>query len=168
MTKDGVQHTLQTIQGNGPTPPGTPVILRTETTVPVTPPVNPLMAGENWAPLLALLAGFALICGLAAKFVTGKLSDFKEAHDEVHKMVDRRLDDVEHDTKGLRARQDAVEHMRSKDEARFVKLEGEISAFKEAVVRIERNQEKFAEAEAAGRKEIIQSLRELREVKPRS
>lgn len=146
---------------------GTPVTIAT-TVQPSTPPTaNPLMAGDNWAPLIALLAGFALIMGLAAKYVTGKLSDYKEAHNPVHALIDRRLDEVEHDAKSLRTRQDAVEHLRSKDEARFVKLEGEISAFKDAVVRIERNQEKFAEDEKQGRKEIIESIRELREVRPR-
>ena len=162
------QHTSQTIQQpNAQIPQGTPVIMRTETTVPVTPPINPLMSGDNWGPFLTMLGGFAMICAVAARYVTGKLADFKEAHGHVHALIDRRLDEVEHDTKGLRSRQDASEHLRSKDEARFVKLEGEISAFKDVVVRIERNQEKFADEEKAGRKEIIESIRELREVKPR-
>lgn len=125
------------------------------------------MSGDNWAPFLTMLAGFALLIGFAAKYVAGKLADFKEAHMPVHALIDRRLDEVEHDSKSLRARQDAVEHLRSKDEARFVKLEGEISAFKDVVVRIERNQERYADEEKTGRKEIIESIRELREVKPR-
>jgi signal transduction histidine kinase len=162
-------HTTQTIQQPVPPNAGAVSIMRSESLVPAPGVVqpNPLMAADNWVPLLSLIAAMALIVGLFAKHVTGKIAEFEKAHKPVHDNLTDDIKELKHETKNLRGRQDGLEAQRAKDEARFVKLESDIQGFRETAQRIERNQEKQAEAEAKGREEIIASIRELREVKPR-
>lgn len=143
-----------------PIPNGTPVAANTTTTTYVQAP-NPLMSMETWAPLVVFLLGIAGIMTIFGKIITGKIGDYKDAHQPIHDNINKDIKDLEHEQKNLRSRQDALERERAKDDARFVKLEGEISAFKDTAARIEKGLEKLEANEARGRAEIIESIREI-------
>lgn len=149
-------------------PHNQPVASSTTTTIVPVQTQNPLMSMDTWAPLVVFLLGIAGIMTIFGKAITGKISDYKDAHQPIHDNINKDIKDLEHEQKNLRSRQDALESARGKDEARFVKLEGEISTFKDTAARIEKALEKLEATEARGRAEIIESIREIskRDLKP--
>lgn len=133
----------------------------TTTQVPTQPPTNPLMDGANWSGLFTLLAGIALIMGLVTKYITGKFADYKEVHKPVHDGVDRELATINHKLNNERSRTDQLERSRQADVERIVRLETNFHAIEKGQERIEHAIDQMKDENAAGRAEIIQSLREM-------
>ncbi|KQO13423.1 hypothetical protein [Sphingomonas sp. Leaf242] len=141
---------------------GTPVVIRTETQVPVTPPQNKdamfnvTQAGVYLAFVVLLIT--AVVSSM--KWLDGKLEklgvrvsdEMKEVKQDV-KDAERRILDVERQSVAL--------------DKRLALQEQESRAIKDGQDRIEHRLEKMEKEGKEGRAEIIESLRELREVKPR-
>lgn len=137
------------------------------TQVPVSPPVNPLIDGSNWTGFLTLVAGIALIMGVFTKYVTGRFTDYKETHKPLHDEINRNFHSVRNDSTVDRARIHALESFRQSDVERIVRLETNQLAIERGQQRIEKTLDDMKHDGAEARAEIIQSLRELRDVRPK-
>ncbi|MES3097278.1 hypothetical protein [Sphingomonas aerolata] len=161
-----IQHPTQTVAS------GTPVIMRTETTVPVQQPAtNPLMDLTFWAPFLAVLTAIMLLGGLVSKHIVGKIGDYKEAHKPVHDGIDAKLIAIEHKLNGERQRVNILETYRNGDIERIVKLETNMHNIEKSQERIEHALEKMS-VDLGNRidhwsEALSLSIREVRDVKPR-
>ena len=169
MAKDGYQHTSQTVQSPGAatSPHGTPVYIRTETAVPASAPIDPT-SFEFWTPILAFVILVAGVLALFSKHITGKFSEFEKVHRPAHEAIDKTLHRLANEASTDRARINTLERSRENDVQRIVALEINMAHIKDSQGRIEHQLEKMEAEGAKGRAEIIESLRELREVKPRS
>jgi hypothetical protein len=153
---------------------GTPVIMRAETTMPVQQVTaqNPLMDLAIWAPFLAIVTAMLVLGGLFSKHITGKIGDYKETHKPVHDSIDAKLIAMEHKINGERARVNILETYRNTDIERIVKLETNMHNIEKSQERIEHALEKMS-VDLGNRidhwsEALSLSIREVREVKPRS
>lgn len=167
------QHTTHTIQQPQATvQQGTPVIMRTETTVPVTTPSVPSPTSfEFWTPIL----GFALLVSgalaLFSKHITGKFSEFEKSHKPIHDSMDRDIKSLEHKLANERARIDTLDRERQKDVERIVKVETQLNSIEKGQERIEHGLEKMA-LDLGHRidgwaEQFSASIREVRSVTPK-
>ena len=141
---------------------GTPVYLRTETTVPSQPPANPMMALENWAPVLALILAAAAVLTLFTKSITGKIGEFAASHKLTHDALDKNIHGLRNDLASTGASVRQLEQFRNADVERIVRLETNLHNIEKGQERIENTLEKNAAENAKGRAEIIDNLREWR------
>lgn len=114
--------------------------------------------------LVELAAGFSTIvgaCGFLMRYIT---RDVKRDIDETGKD----LGDVKHSLKNQTTRITALEMIRTSDIERIVKLETNLTNLERGQERIEHALEKMEREGKEDRAEIIDSLRELRSVSPKS
>lgn len=111
----------------------------------------------EWA---AALGTISAACGIIVRAVTKDVSNGLSSLGERH-------DDLKHSLKNQITRIDAIEHLRVDDMARLVRLEANYENLQRGQARIEHQLEKMEADSASGRAEIIESLRELRNVSPR-
>lgn len=76
----------------------------------------------------------------------------------------REIEAIKHSHKNLKTEVQALDHMREKDVERIVKLETNLASLEKGQDRIEKRLDGMAEDSADARKEIIESIRELRAV----
>lgn len=107
---------------------------------------------------IAVPIGIIRWCG---NFVSGEV-------EESEKRIQTTLDDHRHRIGNVTGRVDAIERLRMADVERLVKLETNYANLERGQARIEHQLEKMESDSAAGRAEIIESLRELRQVSPRT
>lgn len=107
---------------------------------------------------VAVPIGIIRWCG---NFVSGEV-------EESEKRLQATLDDHRHRIGNVTGRVDAIERLRVADVERLVKLETNYANLERGQARIEHQLEKMEADSAAGRAEIIESLRELRQVSPRT
>lgn len=161
-----VQHPAQTVAQ------GTPVIMRSETTVPIQQPtVNALMDLGAWGPFLAILGAIAMLGGLFNKHIGGKIGDFKEGHKPVHDSLDGKIVEITHKMNNDRQRIQILEQHRGADIERIVKLETNLHNIEKSQDRIEAALEKMS-VDLGNRIDhwsdvLGASIREVRDVKPR-
>ncbi|WP_336869497.1 hypothetical protein [Sphingomonas sanguinis] len=89
----------------------------------------------EWAAGLATVSTAA---GLIVRAIT------KEAMNKIALLADKH-DDLKHQIKNQTARIDAVEHLRTADVERIVKLESAVQAIDKAMERVERGQDKLTD-----------------------
>jgi biopolymer transport protein ExbB/TolQ len=150
---------------------GTPVIMRTETTVPVPQPVINPYSFEFWTPILAFAMLVSGALALFSRSITGKIGDFKDAHKPLHDAIDGKLTDISHKMANDRQRIQILEQHRGQDIERIVKLETNLHNIEKSQERIENALEKMA-VDLGNRIDhwsnaLSSSIREVREVKPR-
>ncbi|RSU72283.1 hypothetical protein BRX37_19305 [Sphingomonas sp. S-NIH.Pt3_0716] len=111
----------------------------------------------EWAAALATVAG---ACGLVTRAIT---------KDVARDVVELRKDDsdLRHSLKNQATRIDAIEHLRTADVERIVKLESAVQSFDKAIERVERGQEKLATAINDRFDILAESIREIRIVTPK-
>lgn len=166
------QHTSQTIQHPQSVPQGTPVIMRTETTVPVSTPVVPSQTSfEFWTPVLGFAVLVSAALAMFGKHITGKFSEFEKAHKPEHDAIKRELEGMGHKLANERQRIDALDRDRQKDVERIVKLETQLHSIEKGQERIEHALEKMA-ADLGNRidgwaEQFSTSIREVRNVAPK-
>ncbi len=97
-------------------------------------------------------------CG---NFVSGEV-------EESEKRTQTTLEDHRHRIGNVTGHVDAIERLRITDVERLVKLETNYANLERGQARIEHQLEKMEADSASGRAEIIESLRELRNVSPRA
>ena len=112
----------------------------------------------EWA---AALVTISAACGIIVRAVTKDVANGLMSLGERH-------NDLKHSVKNQISRIDAIEHLRVDDMARLVKLETNYANLERGQARIEHQLEKMEADNASGRAEIIESLRELRNVSPRA
>lgn len=154
------------IHHSGPTTPVT-----VATTVQAPPSPNPLLMLENWTPFMAAIIAVAGIVALFTKHISARLADFKAIHTPVHDVLDRDIKDISHKLANERQRIEALERSRSQDVERIVKLETQFDSILKSHERVEKAVEKIPE-EMGHRmdkwaEQLSQSIREIREVKPK-
>ena len=151
---------------------GTPVIMRTETTVPVSQPtINPY-SFEFWTPILAFAMLVSGALALFSKSITSKIGDFKDTHKPVHDAIDGKLTEMSHKMANDRQRIQTLEQHRGQDIERIVKLETNLHNIEKSQERIENALEKMS-VDLGNRidhwsEQLSQSIREVRDVRPRT
>ncbi|MBM6577103.1 hypothetical protein KCP91_12040 [Microvirga sp. SRT01] len=150
---------------------GTPIITRTETTIPISQPVNPMMTLENWMPLLGLIMAVATIVGLFTKHITSKFAEFEKAHKPIHDTLERDIRQLEHKLSNEKQKIEILDNNRQKDVERIVKLETQLHSIEKGQERIEHALEKMT-SDLGGRidqwaEQFATSLREVRNVTAR-
>lgn len=162
-------HTSHTVQSPGveTSAQGTPVYMRTETTVPVTPPPAPPTAFEFWTPVLAFVMLVAGVLALFGKHLTTKFSEFEKSLKPLHEATDKALQRLANEATVDRAKIQQLEQFRNADVERIVRLETNLSNIEKGQARIENTLEKNADERKKSTFEILQMLSELREGKPR-
>lgn len=143
-------------------PDGTPIVIRTETQVPVTPPKS------NDAMFNVTQAGVYL--GFIVLHITSIVTCMKWLDGKLEKLgmrVGEEVKEVRSDVKVAEQRILANEKDVVALDKRLSLQEAESKAIKDGQDRIEDRLEKMEKDGKEGRAEIIDSLRELREVKPR-
>jgi biopolymer transport protein ExbB/TolQ len=166
QTTTHIQHPSQTVQQ------GTPIIMRTETSVPApTPAIPNPYTFEFWTPILAFAVLVSAALALFSKHITSKIGDFKEVHKGTHDTLDTKFLDLTHKLANDRQRIQILEQHRGADIERIVKLETNLHNIEKSQERIEHALEKMSVdlgnridswANALGA-----SIREVRDVKPR-
>lgn len=120
--------------------------------VAVTPPTATsyvMLIGE-WALALAAIGTVvALLYKLLTRDISRDVSD-----------VSKRIGDVDHRTRGVATRVDALEHLRTADIERIVRVETAVTGIKETTARIEQTLDKNFDS-------LATSIREIRNVAPR-
>lgn len=112
----------------------------------------------------AALATVATACGLIVKHVTKDVArDVAELKNDFVESVA----DLKHTVKNQASRIDAVEHLRTADVERIVKVEAAVQSFDRAVERVERGQEKLNETINDRFDTLAASIREIRVVSPK-
>jgi len=166
------QHTTQTMQHPQMINPGTPVIMRSETTVPVSQPTMPSPTSfEFWTPILAFALLVSGALALFSKHITGKFTEFERAHKPEHDAMKRDMEAMGHKLANERQRIDALDRDRQKDVERIVKLETQLHSIEKGQERIEHALEKMA-ADLGNRidgwaEQFSTSIREVRNVNPK-
>jgi len=82
--------------------------------------------------------------------------------------VARDTADLAHRVKNQASRIDALEHHRTSDIERVVKLEAAVQSFDRAIERVERGQEKLSDTLNDRFDMLAESIREIRNVSPKS
>lgn len=93
--------------------------------------------------------------------ITKRISDHHAAN------VKPQIEAVDHRSRNHGTRLDAIEHLRTTDIERIVKLEAAVTGFERSIERIEKGQEKLAENMQSGFDALATSIREIRTVSPR-
>jgi len=74
----------------------------------------------------------------------------------------RDIEAIKHSHKNLKMEVQALDHMREKDVERIIKLETNLASLEKGQERIEKRLDTMADDSAEARKEIVESIRELR------
>lgn len=162
-------HTAHTVQSPGveTSALGTPVYMRTETTVPVQPaPVSPT-SFEFWTPVLAFAIAIATIGALFSKHITSKFSEFEKALKPLHDATEKALHRLANEATVDRAKIQQLEQFRNADVERIVRLETNLSNIEKGQARIENTLEKNADEQKKSTFEIMAMLSDMRESKSR-
>lgn len=166
------QHTTQTVQRPVTMQQGTPVIMRTETTMPApTPAVPGPTSFEFWTPILAFAMLVSGALALFSRSISNKVAEFEKVHKPIHDGLDRDMKSLEHKLANERQKIDQLERSRSSDVERIVKLETQLHSIEKGQERIEHALEKMA-GDLGNRidgwaEQFSTSIREVRDVKPR-
>lgn len=160
-------HTAQTVQSPGveTSAQGTPVYMRTETTVPVTP--APPTAFEFWTPVLAFVMLVAGVLALFGKHLTAKFVEFEKSMKPLHDATEKALHRLANEATVDRAKIQQLEQFRNADVERIVRLETNLSNIEKGQARIENTLEKNADEQKKSTFEIMALLSDLRESKSR-
>jgi hypothetical protein len=135
---------------------------------PPQPQPNPLMSMETWTPFLLFLGAVAAIVGLFAKHIASKITDFKEVHKPVHDAIDKELSEFRINLEHKTSRIEQMERSRIADVERIVKLETNITNIEKGQARIETSIDKMMNAHQSNFEQLAQSIRELRDVRPKN
>jgi septal ring factor EnvC (AmiA/AmiB activator) len=152
--------------------PGTPVIMRTETTVPAPIPAVPGPTSfEFWTPILAFSMLVSGALALFSRSISNKVAEFEKVHKPIHDSLERDFKALEHKLNNERAKIDQLERSRGSDVERIVKLETQLHSIEKGQERIEHALEKMA-GDLGNRidgwaEQFSASIREVRDVKPR-
>ena len=160
-------HSTPTTTGGHSVMQGTPVVVRTETTVPASPPPVSPTSFEFWSPILAFAMLISAVCALFHNSIAKKIKEAQDNHKPVHEAIEKTLHRLTNDMTSDRGRIHQLEQFRNADVERIVRLETNLSNIKEGQERIEHALEKMEREGKEGRAEIIDSLRELRSVAPK-
>lgn len=112
----------------------------------------------EWA---AALATISAACGIIVRAITKEVASGLSALGEKH-------EDLKHSLKNQTARIDAIEHLRTADVERIVKLESAVQSFDKAIERVERGQDKLTDMIADRFDTLAESIREIRTVTPKT
>lgn len=128
---------------------------------------NPLMSMDTWTPFLLFLAAVSGILTIFGKHISGKIADYKEVHKPVHDAIDKSLSELRLGLEHKGTRLDQMERSRQADVERIVKLETNITNIEKGQTRIEASIDKMMNAHQSNFDQLAQSIRELRDVKPK-
>jgi len=111
----------------------------------------------EWA---AALGTISAACGIIVRAVTKDVANGLTA-------LSGRHDDLKHSLKNQTSRIDAIEHLRTADVERIVKLESAVQSFDKAIERVERGQDKLSDMINDRFDTLAESIREIRTVTPK-
>lgn len=117
------------------------------------------------------LTSIAAACGYIMRAITRDVvRDVADARKEiaaVHQDLKGQNSSLKHDLKNQMSRIDALEHVRTSDVERIVKLESAVQSFDKAIERVERGQDKLSNTITDRFDILAESIREIRTVAPR-
>lgn len=133
------------------------------TTVPMHYPTLGDLGG--WATTLIAFATLAaLVYNFLMREVKRDIKDTVKDIEGIKTLHKTEIDGVRHSHKNLKAEVAALDHLRTKDVERIIRLETNLANLEKGQERIETRLDTMAEDSADARKEIIESIRELRKV----
>jgi hypothetical protein len=152
---------------------GTPVHTSTSlTTTTVVPAPNPLMEPKSWMELGAFILMLFAVYALIEKRTEKRRREDADFHKLAHDALNKEIVDIHHDLKGNKQEINAVAANRTADVERIVKLEIGQQNIREGQARIEANMEKNHRETLDTMKswidQVSESVREVRDVKPRT
>ena len=122
----------------------------------------------EWAAALGTIsAACGIIVRAVTKDVVNSVQAVGEKHDAYAKAAGEKYEDLKHALKNQTARIDAIEHLRTSDVERIVKLESAVQSFDKAIERVERGQDKLTDMITDRFDTLAQSIREIRTVTPK-
>lgn len=150
-----------------------------EVKLPPAQQANPLMSMDTWTPFLLFLGAVSGVLAVFGKHITSKIADHKEVHKPVHDAIDKSLSEMRLSLEQKGTRLDQMERSRQADVERIVKLETTVTNIEKGQVRIEasieksstahqNSMDKMMNAHQSNFIQLAQSIRELRDVRPKT
>lgn len=112
--------------------------------------------------ILAIATMVTLIYNLLMRDVKRDIKDASKEIESVKTVQKLEFDTIRHSHKNLKAEVQSLEHLRTGDVERIIKLETNLTNLEKGQERIESRLDTMAEDSAAARKEIIDTIREMR------
>ncbi|MFX4084047.1 hypothetical protein ACKU27_02965 [Sphingobium yanoikuyae] len=117
---------------------------------------------------MLFLGAVAAVMGFFTKHISSKITDFKDVHKPVHDAIEKELSEFRINLEHKTSRIEQMERSRVQDVERIVKLETNITNIEKGQTRIEASIDKMMNAHQSNFEQLAQSIRELRDVKPRA